>query len=176
MRRLVLAAAVGLCALPTQVTAVPLLFDFSGLTGLSEIQITWTMDDQPTPSAAVDGSFFRIDAVSTFYSHTFGGVPFSATLLQDLTFSPDAFSPSELGGERFIWVGDRPYSGSESSPTFRTGDFRITPESSRSDLMVFSVRAVPLAVPEPASWALMLGGFAIAGVALRARRTPTQIA
>lgn len=38
------------------------------------------------------------------------------------------------------------------------------------DNIVFDVKAVTSAVPEPASWALMIGGFGLAGAALRRRR------
>jgi len=42
--------------------------------------------------------------------------------------------------------------------------------SSDSGALVGSVRGGPGAVPEPAIWALMIGGFGPAGTALRRRR------
>jgi hypothetical protein len=39
------------------------------------------------------------------------------------------------------------------------------------DLAMTLTTAAPAAVPEPASWAMMLGGFGLVGGALRRRRT-----
>lgn len=42
-------------------------------------------------------------------------------------------------------------------------------------LTSFTLTPVAAAVPEPASWAMMLGGFALAGMALRRRQTRTAV-
>ncbi len=39
-----------------------------------------------------------------------------------------------------------------------------------------SVNALPGAVPEPATWAMMIGGFALAGAAMRRRKTAVSFA
>ena len=38
------------------------------------------------------------------------------------------------------------------------------------------VAALPTAVPEPASWAMMAGGFGLAGATMRRRRTAIRFA
>lgn len=43
------------------------------------------------------------------------------------------------------------------------------------DNIGFDVKAVTSAVPEPATWALMIGGFGLAGAALRRRRTVVPV-
>jgi hypothetical protein len=59
--------------------------------------------------------------------------------------------------------------------TFYLGyDDTITGDDNHDDFIV-RVDVAP-AVPEPASWAMMLTGFAAAGVALRRRRRTTALA
>jgi hypothetical protein len=65
-------------------------------------------------------------------------------------------------GSRILVIGD----GSGSSPN-GSGSMRIARVSIDND-----IAALP-AVPEPASWAMMAGGFGLLGAALRRRaRTP----
>jgi len=45
-----------------------------------------------------------------------------------------------------------------------------------SDDFNFKVKDLPGAVPEPATWAMMIGGFALAGSTMRRRRTGIQFA
>lgn len=43
-----------------------------------------------------------------------------------------------------------------------------------SSYLTFTIADAPAAVPEPASWALMIGGFGLTGAAMRRRRTFAQ--
>jgi len=61
--------------------------------------------------------------------------------------------------------GPQLYTGSEDAPTLLTGTLMLTDYYDGAPLML-----TVTAVPEPMTWALMLGGFALTGAALRRRR------
>ena len=56
------------------------------------------------------------------------------------------------------------YTGLESAPTFRQGSFALTGLSTPGDFLV-SISAVP----EPASWGLLIAGFGLVGGTMRVR-------
>lgn len=71
----------------------------------------------------------------------------------------------------FALNGPQLYKGPELSPELLTGDYAlfdpVTGNNSYS-AHIESLTTTP-AVPEPASWALMIGGFGLAGAAMRVR-------
>lgn len=63
-------------------------------------------------------------------------------------------------------IGAQVYTGSEYFPVFSSGVFNFTgPNSTESYTLT-----ITSSIPEPASWGLMIGGFGLAGAALRQRR------
>lgn len=97
-----------------------------------------------------------------------GTAPITLTLLE---YNPEtgeeevAFVTSVGGGTTNFYL-----SGGDIVPgTFTSGWFTSTAEFSMDDLTLGLVD-VPYGIPEPATWGLLIGGFAISGAALRGRR------
>ena len=90
-----------------------------------------------------------------------GGSPISNTPAQTWRNFNTTFTTGALGGPTtlsFVFTGLGTPAGGTAA------DFAID--------RVYAVAAVP----EPASWALMIGGFGLAGYALRRRRAPAKLA
>jgi hypothetical protein len=104
-------------------------------------------------------------------SDIFGAGSLAGTLL----FSGGVPSPVTVGDPGFaIFLGPN-LQGSGPVSTFYIGyDDIVTGDDNHDDFIV-RVDVAP-AVPEPATWAMMLTGFAAAGVALRRRRRTTALA
>lgn len=72
-----------------------------------------------------------------------------------------------LGNVQFVSSGPL-FTGPTGSPTFLEGTFQLfNVAGGRAELRVTSIRA---AVPEPATWAMMIGGFGMVGGAMRSAR------
>jgi len=70
------------------------------------------------------------------------------------------------------FFGQPLFTGPTTAPTFLTGTFQLStqPKNVPSDVQVFDyVLRVTPAVPEPATWAMMLLGFGAMGLTLRRR-------
>lgn len=108
--------------------------------------ITFTFD---VPITAFGANFFSLNNNFTRTIATVGGV----------TFDPLPISPDFLG-----FVSDTPF----TTLSFSIAPFQSPLDTIGIDNLVFSA-AVP-AVPEPATWAMLIAGFGAAGTALRRRR------
>ena len=151
-------ALIALVAAGAPAEAAVFLFDLSGSRSAS-----FSLDDMavPTFSNALQSQFSDV-------SGTFNGVMGRATInFQRTGF--EVVSPN-LGFSQF--VSDAPlFTGPTSSPTFLPGTFQLRSiVSGQSILMVVSLGS---AVPEPATWAMMLVGFGAVGYSLR-RKTRTM--
>lgn len=73
-----------------------------------------------------------------------------------------------VGG--LFFQGDPLFSGYEDAPTFVPGDYVGTDGVSGPTIYNISISNVSAAVPEPATWAMMLLGFGAIGVSARRRR------
>ncbi|GAA0751045.1 MULTISPECIES: PEPxxWA-CTERM sorting domain-containing protein [Sphingomonas] len=68
----------------------------------------------------------------------------------------------------FVSTGLSLYTGTEAAPTFKLGTFTLTPNTPGP---AYSLTIS--AVPEPASWAMLLAGFGALGTMVRRRRDVT---
>lgn len=99
---------------------------------------------------------------------TFGGVNQAATSIQFSTFASNGGFTIELPGGNFLgFFGAQLFTGSTALPTMRLGQFALTSDVDSSS----STLSVGVAVPEPATWAMMVAGFATVGFAMRRRKT-----
>lgn len=139
------------------------LYQFN-LTG--DYTAQWTLDSNVTPDVTEDGVGFIVYDVSGFPDAFFG--------VADISF----FS-SAAGGGLVIedyWSGiplvqtDGPqlYTGTEDSPVFRLGTFALT-EYQGSGNYTLNISNVS-AVPEPATYGMLLAGLGLMGATLRRRR------
>jgi len=146
------------------------LFNFE-LTG-SRIA-TFTIDSDQAPdflSSSVFGDQISFDNVVG----TFGGVAGTGSIgfgtgvfaTLNVTGTPLGFTQF-AGPSLFALVG--------SKPAFFVGTFNLTSIVSGSSTIRISEVAAP-AVPEPASWAMMVGGLGLVGAAMRRKRLAVAFA
>lgn len=144
-----------------------------------DYSVEFTLPDSPTilPGDATDGVNFGLRAVPGFATSSNG-------LADILFFNKDVFGGLTIidNGNGFDWLLDASdnqqyHTGPESAPTFVPGvhDLMGFGTPGEFTLTITHIPDPESAVPEPASWALMIGGFALAGVALR-RRQAAKIA
>ncbi len=83
-------------------------------------------------------------------------------------------------GNRVQVFGPQLFSGPTSSPMLLTGVFLLSdvPRQRVTDPLVVNYRLTVTdvtagAVPEPATWAMLIAGFGVIGGAMRRRRAPT---
>ena len=68
-----------------------------------------------------------------------------------------------------VAVGPQRYTGAESAPTFQLGNFALTESRDGVGRYTLTISAVS-AAPEPATFALLLGGLVVGGAAVARRR------
>lgn len=142
--------------------AVPLAFDFSGPSGTA----TFELDSMPTPDFA--GSLFGSDQFG-FYNvaGTFGGVRGVATVVSfgsGSIFSAFSITAPGLGFSQF--TAPTLFTGPPTAPILAPGSFTLINPFFGNAALTISVAPIP----EPATWALLLAGFAVTGVAARRTR------
>ena len=156
------------------------------------------LPQSPTPDFS-DGGSFDLDGPFFGEAHAFGVDGFAAILFA-LTFNtkdneggfstdgvaflgdPEtfAFDPNAFFTFSFGLAGEQLFTGTTDVPRFRFGTFALhnrIDEPCGCDAKTFTEQAVGdytltigAAVTEPASWALTIAGFGLAGTALRRRR------
>jgi PEP-CTERM motif len=169
-------------AVPTVAPAALLQYDLAGISGATN---TYTFSFQLDTSRAP--TFVTSDTLRyapTTITYTLPG----STVVRTASASnvgPSFFAAINQGGFSILrlnesdpqprFFGPALFSGTTAAPTFLTGDFLLAtqPRNVPTDVQTFnyrlSVRQVG-AVPEPASWAMMLLGFGATGLSIRRRR------
>jgi hypothetical protein len=159
-------AMAGGLAIAGGASATTLAFSYQEDLGFFLIDASWTQPSTPSPLAAISGDFTDIAVNNGVYAF---GVPGSLTpgAFSDVDYYNAASSgPLGPGGFEAGPIGDfgpQLYSGAEAAPVFAPGTYAL----SQGTLSV-------TAVPEPATWSLMLVGFGALGVVLRSRRRASE--
>lgn len=163
MKKIAFVMATAMVAVASPAYAAPLLFNFSGPSGTAVFQL----DSNPTPNSSQ--TFIGSDQFSfSNVAGTFGGIAGTASTISfgNGIFASLSIVAPNLGFTQF--TAPTLFTGSPSSPTFLTGTFTlINPFFGNGTLTISPVAAG--AVPEPATWAMMLAGFGAIGFAMRRR-------
>jgi hypothetical protein len=129
----------------------------------------WELQSTLVPDSVSLGEFFVIwDVTGTF--------PGSAVGLTDIAF----FNGASNGGvELYDFYGARTlvatdgtqlYTGAESAPVFRLGNFSLT-QFQGTGSYALNIRDLSAPVPEPETYAMLLAGLGLMGVAARRRKS-----
>jgi hypothetical protein len=157
MRKLLTLAAIAAVTLGSASPSLANLVTFQ----ISEIGAPWsimfTVDQSPVPDHYDDYTFTLIDVDVSGYSENLG-ILFST---QDLI----------LGGTTHFAVDPAYFTGTTSSPSFLTGSYHLVLRGPPRDPPHYTMTiSAASPVPEPATWAMMLLGFASIGLAFRRNR------
>ena len=127
-------------------------------------------------AAPVSAEAYMFDADTTdagHYSFKLDAASAPSLNLPGLSFvwGNHNFYNAVYGGGFDLYRGDQLYTGDEAAPTFRFGTFAIFGDDALNERRgTVTISAAASDVPEPAVWAMMVGGFAAVGGALRTRR------
>ena len=161
-----LAIVTTMLALSAPSQAVTLQYTISGIDTLSAGQVefaSFRVNSNPVPDGTDPAFGFYVAAVPGTY--TYGST--TTTVPQDISFYISDYGGGLFvgGGELLGFGGPQLFMGPIEHPTLLTGPFTLIDEFSGSPISLnVSV------VPEPAGWALMIGGFAMIGGFSRTRR------
>lgn len=158
--------------------AALLNFRFTGTGPNGPADVRFSMDSAREPSFVVGGNVavfnFEGGGLFTPNGETGGVVQF---------YNAARNGGMDVGDRQSFYFegeGEQVFSGTAEAPIFRTGTWRFVnsffggPNSVDYTLTISDPAAA--AVPEPASWALMLVGFGLAGASVRRRRTAVRYA
>ncbi len=163
-RRVMIALAFAAFSLaPSQAAAAVYLFTISG----NGTAASFSLNSSPIPSGTSSTDFLMSDVAGIYNG--------SPTNFDELFF----FVTSDGGGLQlntlslgtlYDLAGSQLFSGTTSNPTFILGNYSMSTYGSEDHLYSLSISS---AVPEPATWTMMMLGFGAIGLALRQRRRIT---
>ncbi|MBB3692460.1 PEPxxWA-CTERM sorting domain-containing protein [Sphingomonas sp. BK580] len=167
MTRYIAAALLAGTSIAAPASAAPLLFDF--VANDPSWDVSFTLDSSPSPTEA-NPVVFRISDVEI---KTLRGVQ-----LAEVSF----YTAGNLGGFSAYWdnnmlantTGVQVYNGNTSNPTFAPGSYTLTGYNDETG-GTLNIRSVNAAVPEPATWAMMILGMGVIGVAMRRQKVATNV-
>jgi len=160
-------AIFGLAASPA--AAAPLLVSYAPLPG-TDSAFSFEIDSNPVVTAA---------SVGAFTAPATNGTGAAATIVSARFYSAGGGGFNLFGSGDFLfgYLGPQLFSGSGTAPTILTGTFALTSaDIGRVGSGVLTISSATAAVPEPATWGLMLAGFGMVGAGLRSRRRSVTFA
>lgn len=189
MKALLYVAAATVALTCTSASAAVLDFTITNVGGRDLGNYSFSLDDSRIPNTVLSGSArYGAPAIPITYSNVPG---FGAgTINSGVTF----FAPINQGG---LQIGFLPFGnfrlintvlventsfGPQNLPQFKLGTFAVstTPQNSGPrpfDNYTITIAAAVGAVPEPATWAMMLVGFGAIGVTMRRKsKVSTKVA
>lgn len=129
--------------------------------------LSWQIDSDRTPDAS-DGNGFTFDNVSFANSNS---TVQAAIEFRTLGNSGGFDITADAG--HVVAYGAQLFSGLTSDPTLLTGVFSLY---SGIYTLTVAPAASPSPAPEPASWAMMIGGFGVVGATMRRRKAALRFA
>ncbi len=167
---MLISTAISAASIPSAAQAATVLFDFEG--GSRNFSFTLEQGETPDSSTVFAGSN-RVGFTNV--AGTFTGVNGSTNVASSITFGTGAFGALSLSATGFgfgSFSGPALFNGSTTSPIFNFGTFSLGQVSTGAGTGGgrLTISALPMAaVPEPATWAMMLLGFGMIGYRMRRR-------
>lgn len=167
MKRLISTlAGAGLLFCAQAASASTYLFTFSG----GDYQGSFSIDSETVPgySSGLSATFFNVPV-------TYDGM---SALSTASFYNDDALGGLYLYTQNIVTLvdasGPQLFTGPNNDPQFLVGTFELDAIGSPDIITLTISLDTAGAVPEPASWAMMIGGFGLAGAAMR--RRPVKVA
>lgn len=186
LRFAILAWSILMLGLTAPADAALLQFTISSM----DMPSALTADPDPSLTPPFEFASFQIDATPTvdpvnvaagaaFALANVAGIFQSGQTIRTTPQTITFYNASLRGGlivgadATFLaYDGPQLYTGPEAAPTLRTGNFTLSNLNSGSQVRLTITQVA--AVPEPASWTMMLTGFGLVGGMMRYRRRTTR--
>jgi hypothetical protein len=149
----------------TPPNAAMYIFTLTGDMNATFQNATFQLDANPTPDFVENGSF-TIWSVAFDQSPTgFANLGFYSTSNSGGFIISDPTALHSFGN----FLGPQLYIGTETNPTFKTGTFALIDDQGAGSYTLNIASAIG-AVPEPATWGMMILGMGAVGFAMRRRQ------
>jgi len=143
--------------------AAQLFFDFDGIDPTQNA--SWSFDSNPNPGLHSD-EFFSIFSVSV--------IGLDGIAARSVNFyTTSAWGGFNFNSTAFDALGPQLFTGSTAALTFSEGIFELYSDNGASRPL--GTLTISSAVPEPATWAMMLIGFLAVGGTLRNARRKQNV-